>query len=68
MASPYILNTVVLGKTSILNVLACGSEEALREGTFLHMSHDMRRLNLRDMIVLFRAVYHVMSCVPDHLL
>lgn len=26
VASPYILNTVVLEKTSILNVLACGNE------------------------------------------
>jgi len=33
---------------------------ALREGTFLCMSNDMHRLNLRDKIALFRAMYHVM--------
>jgi len=32
VASPYILNTVVLEKTSILNVLACGSEESFEGG------------------------------------
>ena len=36
-------------------------KRALREGTFLCMSPDMHRLNLRDKIALFRAVYHVMS-------
>ena len=34
VASPYILNTVVLEKTSVLNVLACGSEESL-EGEYI---------------------------------
>jgi hypothetical protein len=32
VASSYILNTVVLDKTSILNVLACGSKESLEGG------------------------------------
>jgi hypothetical protein len=36
VASPYILNTVVLEKTSILNALACGSEESL-EGGYIFM-------------------------------
>jgi hypothetical protein len=36
VASPYILNTVVLEKTSILNVLGCGSEESL-EGGYIFM-------------------------------
>lgn len=36
VANPYILDTVVLEKTSILNVLACGSEEGL-EGGYIFM-------------------------------
>lgn len=32
VANPYILNTVVLEKAYILNVMACGSEETLEGG------------------------------------
>jgi len=42
---------------------AVEAKRALREGTFLCMSHGVHRVNLREKIALFRTVYHVMSCV-----
>jgi hypothetical protein len=57
--------TFVLEKTSIVNVVACGSEESLDGGSVFRY---VPWLNLRDTIVLFGTVYCVRSCVPDYLL